>query len=379
MPRPAPFIGEHTTLEAALVRELACTWDEIAHNHFRRGGGAGLRRPVLALSDSERRLGEWNRAQRTISISRRLVVQQPWGVVREVLKHEMAHQYVDEVLGIHDETAHGPAFLRLCEAHGFDATAEGTPAAAAGQKGDGAGDGAGPASPMVSALRRIARLLALAGSPNAHEAEAAMNEARRLMLLHNIDAASSPSTGARGYAFRHVGAVKARSDVAEKILAGILSRHFFVSVIWVPAYLPAEGRRARVLELCGTPDNLDVAVYVHGFLIGTGERLWRAHKRDAGIRSDRERRRFIAGVMIGFEEKLDAGARQSRQEGLVVHADAQREAYLRRRYPRRTSRGGSAIERTPAYEQGRKAGRSIVLAPPLRAGAGGPRLLSPVR
>jgi hypothetical protein len=60
-----------------------------------RGDLTGL----VALSDSERRLGEWNRAQRTISISRRLVVQQPWGVVREVLKHEMAHQYVFEILG----------------------------------------------------------------------------------------------------------------------------------------------------------------------------------------------------------------------------------------------------------------------------------------
>ena len=67
--------------------------------------------------------------------------------------------------------------------------------------------------------------------------------------------------------------------------------------------------------------------------------------------------------MMGFDEKLDAGARQSREQGLVVHADAQREAYLRRRYPRRTSRGGSAIEQTPAYEQGRAAGRKIVLCP----------------
>jgi hypothetical protein len=373
MPRPEPFIGERTTLEAALVRELASTWDEIAHNHFKRGPGPGLRRPVLALSDSERRLGEWSRAHRTISISRRLVVQHPWGVVREVLKHEMAHQYVDEVLGIHDETAHGPAFLRLCEAHGFDASAAGAPPVVAGQEGAGAG------SPMTWALRRIARLLALAESPNVHEAAAAMNEARRLMLVHNIDAASSPAIDTPGYAFRHVGAVKARNDVAEKILAGILSRHFFVSVIWVPAYLPLEGRRARLLELCGRPENLDVAVYVHGFLIGTGERLWRAHKREAGIRSDRERRRFIAGVMIGFQEKLDAGARQSRQEGLVIHADAQREAYLRRRYPRVSTRGGAAIERTPAYEHGREAGRNIEIARPMGAGAGGPRLLPPVR
>ncbi len=228
-------------------------------------------------------------------------------------------------------------------------------------------------------LRRIARLLALAESPNVHEAEAAMNEARRLMLLHNIDAAASPE--AEGYAFRHVGAVKARSDVAEKILAGILARHFFVSVIWIPAYLPLEGRRGRILELCGTPANLEVAVYVHAFLTATGERLWRDHKRAAGIRSDRERRRFIAGVMIGFDEKLDAGARQSQQsrEALVLHADAQREDYLRRRYPRRTSRGGSAIERTPAYEQGRAAGRKIELARPVGTGAGAPRMLLPLR
>jgi len=389
-PEDERFIPERSALEAALLRELAETWDEIADNHFNKpgtlggfpdppamGSGGGpasaprepaLRRPVLALSDHERRLGEWIRAQRTIAISRRLVVSQPWGAVREVLKHEMAHQYVDEVLRIHDESAHGPAFRRVCEAHGFDASAAGTPVAG--------GEAAGP---MAVILRRIARLLALAESPNVHEAAAAMNEARRLMLLHNIDAGASPE--APGYAFRHVGDVKARNDVGEKVLAGILSRHFFVSVIWVPAYLPLEGRRGRVLELCGTPANLEVAVYVHGFLMATGERLWRAHKRAAGIRSDRERRRFIAGVMIGFDEKLDAGARQSRQTeaetGLVVHAKAQREAYLRRRYPRRTSRGGSAIEQTPAYEQGRAAGRKIVLSRPFSTGPREPRLLPP--
>ena len=369
------FIPERSALEAALLRELAETWDEIAHNHFNSSGGGpayarrdktALRRPVLALSDQERRLGEWIRSQRTIAISRRLVVTQPWGVVREVLKHEMAHQYVDEVLRIHDESAHGPAFRRVCEAHGFDGSAAGTPAAG--------GEAAGP---MAVVLRRIARLLALAESPNVHEAAAAMNEARRLMLLHNIDAGASPE--APGYAFRHVGEVKARNDVAEKVLAGILSRHFFVSVIWVPAYLPLEVRRGRVLELCGTPANLEVAVFVHGFLMATGERLWRAHKQAAGIQSDRDRRRFIAGVMMGFDEKLDAGARQSRQEGLVVHADAQREAYLRRRYPRRTNRGGGAIEQTPAYEQGRAAGRKIVLSRPFSTGPGAPRLLPPAR
>ena len=353
-------LRDETALEAALLRELRSTWVELSHNHFR----AALRPPALALHDGGRRLGLWERATRTMSLARALVFQQPWGAVREVLKHELAHQYVDEVLGIHDETAHGPAFTEVCRARGIDAAAAGLPAP------DGA-QASGP-NPIV---RRIMRLLALSGSANVHEAEAATNEARRLMLLHNIDAAVS--VGADGFSFRHVGAVKARSDASERILAGILGRHFFVSVIWVPSYQAALGKRGHVLELCGTAANLDVAAYVHGFLTDTAERLWRAHKAALGIRSDGERRRFLAGVMTGVGETLAAGERQSQREGLIVHADAGREAYLRQRYPRRASRSAGTLERTHAYEQGREAGRRIELQRPVAARPGGPRLLPP--
>ena len=214
-------------------------------------------------------------------------------------------------------------------------------------------------------LRRIMRLLALAESPNLHEAEAAMNEARRLMLVHNIDAASTATPG--DYHFRHVGAVKARSEASERILAGILTRHFFVSAIWVPSYVALEGRRGSVLELCGTRANLDVAEYVHGFLTETAQRLWRDHKRANGIRSDRERRSFCAGVMAGFQEKLGQGERQSQGEGLVRHADAQREAYLRRRYPRITRRPSRAMLRPEAFESGKEAGRRVDIRRPVAA------------
>jgi hypothetical protein len=289
-------------------------------------------------------------------------------VVREVLKHELAHQYVDEVLGIHDETAHGPAFTEVCRARGIDASAAGLPAAEGG-----------PAPGPTPIVRRIMRLLALGSSANVHEAEAATNEARRLMLLHNIDAAVS--VAADGFAFRHVGPVKARSDASARILAGILGRHFFVSVIWVPSYVASSARRGYVLELCGTAANLDVAAYVHGFLTDTAERLWKAHKLDAHITSDRERRGFLAGVMTGVSEKLDAGARQSRAEGLqrelVLKADAARDAFLRQRYPRRATRGASTMRRTDAYEQGREAGRQIDLRRPVPPSVGGPRLLPP--
>jgi hypothetical protein len=358
----ADFSRDRSFLEAALLRELAKTWQEIAYSHF----PGGLRAPVLALSDGSQRLGCWQRLHRTISLARGLVFQQPWGVVREVLKHEIAHQYVDEVRRIHDETAHGPAFARICREHGIDASSAGLPVGPTTE----AGGSPGGRHPV---LRRIVRLLALAESPNIHEAEAAMNEARRLMLAHNIDAAVTAS--ADGYRFRQVGPVKARSEMSERILAGILSRHFFVSVIWVPSYLPLQGRGGYVLELCGTSANLEVADYVHGFLTDTARRLWRGHQDALGIRSDRERRRFCAGVMAGFDEKLSAGERPSQSQGLIRHADAQREAYLRQRYPRRSTRGGATILQTAAYEHGKIAGRKVELHRPVRADAAAIRLL----
>lgn len=328
---------------------------------------------MFALSDAERRLGAWDGRARTLSLSRRLVLDCPWTVVREVLKHEIAHQFVDEVLGIRDQTAHGPAFESVCHSHGFDARAAGLPEAPV--VGTHVGEGQG--SPV---LRRIARLLALAESPNVHEATAAMRAAQRLMLQHNIDAAGAAAR--EGYGFRHVGTPSGRISGAEHVLAGILSRHFFVDVIWVPSYLPRQGRSGRVLELCGTPSNLDVAVYVHGFLMQTSERLWREHKRAHGLTGNAERRRFALGVMMGFDEKLKAAGDEDRREGLIWTGDPALGDFLARRYPRRTGGAGIGVRPTETYEQGRHAGRNIVLHKPITSpssshpsSATGPRLL----
>jgi hypothetical protein len=336
--------------------QLSETWAEINHNHFR----GRLRRPVFSLSDSDRRLGAWDARARTLFISRRLVATTSWPVVREVLKHEIAHQFVDEALGVREQSAHGPAFEAVCREHGFDATATGLPHVDGTGQGSGRGDSGGGASPV---LRRIARLLALADSPNQHEAAAAMKAAQRLMLHHNIDAAAAAAR--EGFTFRHVGTPNRRVSAAEHVLAGILSRHFFVQVIWVPSYLPLAGRSGRVLELCGTPSNLDVAVYVHGFLIETAERLWREHRRATGLAGNRERRRFILGVIIGFEEKLKTAADENRREGLIWVGDPALGQYLGRRYPRRSGGSGIGIHATETYEHGRRAGRNIILSRPI--------------
>ena len=348
-------------LAAALLRELAETWREINGNHFR----GRLRPPAFALSDVGGRLGQWQPATRTLSLDRTLVHEQPWSVVREVLKHELAHQFVDEILKVRDQAAHGPAFADVCRRFRIDATATGMPAAPAG------GDGGS------AVLRRIARLLALAESPNVHEAEAAMKAAQRLMLKHNID--TGVAAAREGYAFVQLGVPRRRVEAAEHVLAGMLGRHFFVEAIWVPSYLASEGRSGRVLELCGTLSNLEVAAYVHGFLLETAARLWREHKCKHGIDSDRERRRFQAGVMSGFDDKLKSGARDNQREGLIWVGDPGLEVFLHQRYPRRSGGGSVGVRLTAAYEHGRTAGRNIVLHKPVKESHARGRSLGPVR
>ena len=108
---------------ADTLRELVAAYAWEAQARFRRK----LRLPILALTDTTTRLGQWVRAPRRLELSRTLVVARPWPEVLSVLLHEMAHQYVDEVLQIRDEPAHGPVFRRVCQERGIAARASGAP------------------------------------------------------------------------------------------------------------------------------------------------------------------------------------------------------------------------------------------------------------
>ena len=346
-------------LEAALLRELRSTYQDLNAGFFRHK----LTPAGIELSDADSRLGRWVPDVRTIEIARRLVLGQPWGVVVEVLKHEMAHQYVHEVLGKVEETAHGPAFREVCERLGIDATAAGMPAI----------DGKSEADARV--LERIARLLALAESANVHEAQAAMSAAQRLMLKHNLESLGDPRRP-HAYGFRHLGKPTGRVNEAERLLGTILGKHFFVEVIWVPVYRPVEAKRGSVLEACGSPANLEMAAYVHAFLTHTADQLWKEHKKAKRIRGNKDRRTYLAGVMVGFLEKLNAQLVVNRETGMVWVGDADLEGFYRKRHPRIVHVRHAGTRRTEAHHEGRAAGRQIVLHKPVNSGpSGGVRLL----
>jgi hypothetical protein len=322
--------------------ELSSEYKRINRDVF----GEALDAPGLELVASSSRLGRWIQGARTIELSRSLVLEHGWGIVVEVLKHEMAHQYVHEVLGQTHEAPHGPAFRDVCRRFGIDGSAAGLPSAEEGKVDE-------------RMVERVARLLALATSPNVHEAEAAAQAAQRLMLKYNIDARAEARS--RGYAFAHVGRPTGRVTESERILSMLLGKHFFVEVIWVPIYRVVEGKRGSVLELCGTPANLAMAEYVHAFLTRTAEQLWNEHRQRTRTLGNRDRRTYLAGVMTGFADKLARQADAHREQGLVWVKDADLGGYFRRRHPHIRHVRYAGTRRNDAYAHGRDAGRRIVL------------------
>jgi hypothetical protein len=324
----------------------------------------------LQLSNTRTRLGQWHGDLRSLEISRPLVLERPWAVVMEVLKHEVAHQYVDEILHA-DETAHGPTFVRVCERHGIDARAT-----ASSDVLSEAGDASESSDAASRTVARIRKLLALAQSPNQHEAETAATAARRLMLKFNIevDQTRTPADESRrSYGYRHLGQGSGRILEHERRLAKILIDYFFVEGIWLPIYRPLDGKRGTVFEICGLEPNLLMAEHVHAFLLATAERLWSEYKRESQRSSNRDRQAFLAGVMRGFEAKLATQSAEFSEQGLVWVPAPDLHQYFRKRYPKITTVRRDGARRNEAYAEGNRAGKSIVLSQPVTSGSSGGR------
>lgn len=342
-------------LGRAALRAVGASYDDLNAGLFKDR----LRRPSFAWTRSRACLGRWVKQGRCIEICEHLLLERGWGVLVEVLKHEMAHQFVDEVLG-GSESAHGPEFRAVCQRLGIDGRAAGYPRASAAS------------SETARLLERIAKLLALAESSNQHEAENAMQAAQRMMLKYNLEL----SGAAQSYEFRHLGTPTGRLSEAQHMLASILEAHFFVKVIWVPVWRPLEGKRGTVLEACGTRENLELASYVFDFLMHTAENLWRDFKKLHAIEKNAERRTYLAGVMQGFFDKLNSERAKQAKVGLVWVGDPELFGYYRRRHPRiRTTTTQSSAHRG-AFHRGREAGQRIVLRRGVAAGPStGQRLL----
>ena len=353
---PAPDPPE---LERSVLRGLSCEWEKSLWVLPRPERGRMLA-PLFVLRDFQGRWGSWSRERREIALSWKLVSDHTWDAVREVLLHEIAHQFADEVLGALSETAHGPHFQKACHLLRANPRASGTyPLVDERIKSEGN-------LPENKTLLRIKKLTALAASPNLHEAEAAMAKAQALMVKYNLQVWEE---GESSFETVSLGRPALRHPAEEYALAHLLQEFYFVQGIWVSAFVLEKKRMGRVLEISGTLPNLRVAGYVYEFVSRFIQSQWREYN---GTRNLNRRRRtdFALGVIEGFRSKLKSGNGTAATPAALLRIENPLlEKFMAYKYPRTAKISGGRIRRDrQVLEDGRKAGRMLVIAKGIETG-----------
>ena len=334
-------------LDRVLLFQVKNAWEQVNYQLF----NGLLRLPSFQLLESSSLLGSWNARHRIISLQRQLICTAPWLEVIETLKHEMAHQYVSEVLKVTSESAHGPTFQKVCIERRIISKASGT------QTED---------PEVTKLLVKINKLLALAESDNINEAEQAAQRAHGLLIKHHLKLGqvSGQHTGALTHmGFRQLGTPKSRHFQYEYSIANLLNEHFFVSTIWVNAYSVSQNKEGRVLEICGRVEDLEIASYVYDFIHHHVDFYWRQYRVEKKVKGLKKRLSFSLGLVQGFKKKLSENERKVavNDREMIYIGQAHANELLAGRYPKITTRHSSSWSPTMDYHSGFKEGQALRL------------------
>lgn len=347
----------HQELERCILHGMVCEW-EAALLNLDAVKRQLIRRPLFAIKDLQTRWGNWSQEKREISLSRQLVLNYPWDSIRDVLLHEMAHQIAQQLLGDSAQTPHGPAFIQACKMLRIQ------PAASANYQ---------PLQDRIlqhtpnqydKRMLRVKKLLALAESKNHFEAEAAMTKAHELIARHNIELNLDETK--RQFISIFIGCPALRHRRENYHLANLLQDYYFVSGIWVPAYVIAKGKMGRVLEISGTLQNIKIAEYVHRFIVQFIDAQWRKYNQAKNLNRFRMTD-FAVGIIEGFRNKLESNIKREKAPSdifaLIQKGDPQLKKYFKFKYPHTTSLNKTAARQdAEVMRDGKKVGKQLVIA-----------------
>ena len=358
-------IQEH--LERRILHGLSCEWEKalwVLPPHYRDK----MRKPLFSLREMKGKWGAWYGEKREITLSRALVMGYSWNAVREVLKHEMAHQFAEEILGVRNESSHGPHFQEACYHLRADPAASGHFTVI---EGIGSEETHNREDKMMA---RIKKLMSLAQSRNRHEAEAAMAKAHELVDRYNIDLLRLEQK--RDFVSVFLGKPGLRHFREVHRLAILLSDFYYVFSIWESAYVIEKGKMGRVLEISGTEKNVQIACYVYDFVNRFIDSQWEMYNHGKGLNRYR-RSDFAFGILEGFDAKLKAQSKMRSAKtgyGLIKVEDPLLERYKAYRYPRiRKNRGKAVREDTKIRKDGEKVGSKLIISKGIhrKGGSGG--------
>ena len=348
------------------------------HNDICHQYNVELSTPVIQLADAAGYWGKWTSSHRMINISTRLISTQPWDVVLDVLKHEMAHQLVSEQLD--DSSGHGDTFQEACSMLGVPNSYRRAGSDLPGHSPrDRKQNGTGR---IITKLRK---LMALADSANEHESLIAIRKARQLMDRHNLSDWTPENRS--GYTNTLVNLRRKRLANYHKSICAILTGNFNVQIILIPLYDAQDLTTYKCIDILGRREHVRVAEYVFHFLLSRLPILWKNHHGNSSG-SLTEKNSYWLGVLNGFHEGLeknhhDRESRVNKRNDCpstlpACNNDLALSEFVVKRYPKlRNSRSRPARIVLNRFEAGRRDGHSLRVAEGIESNHPLPKRLPP--
>ena len=299
----------------------------------------------LVCFEGDSRWAYFDRNFFQIGLNKRLAGRVKDSVLRELLRHELAH-YLTHIFHGDGVLPHGIEYHALCQRYGWPAETAKASGDLFEQHESTVGDLASDAL-----VEKVKKLLALATSDNPHEAELATLKANQLILRHHLSRADLGETAEEELCVLTVMSTARKSTLMVAIY-DILT-HFMVKPLL--HYGKAEVR----LDVIGDRSQVQLAEYIAGYLQRELEHLWI----NSGLKGMRAKNSFFTGIARGYRTKLES-ARQSYstdEKRALVKVEKLRTERVRQLIGGfGSSRSGQVLDGS-ALERGTKAGLNLTI------------------
>ncbi len=268
-------------------------------------------------------LGKWDCENRIIAISADMFLHYEKSVVEFILRHEMAHQIVDEIFKTKGKS-HGELFKKACKI--LDAEPR-----ASLNKDDLNKFASNEDKTIVTKIKKI---LAKGHCEGATEGEATvfLKKAQKMLAQYNLSHQDLEHDD-KVYICRPLGKLRKKMPSSYFDITRILKDFYFVETIKTYITTPDpiyDGYYIYqyYMVIFGEPSNLDIAEYIFEALDRQGENLWEQFKKEKKalgipIKGLFSKKSFLKGLYKGYYNKLE-----TEKEIVLKTADAKTTALV---------------------------------------------------
>ena len=306
----------------------------------------GYKYPIHVVTfESKSLLGYFNHDFYHIGINKNLSYNAKSSVLKNILKHELAH-YLTSILYPEHKHPHGDEFKRVCRDLNWGPDISNSQLEIMTENNQIEGE-----IKQEKLMGKVKKLLELSKSSNTHEAQLALLKANDLIHKHQLTHISSDQ---EFYFSKSALTYKRKS-------AKLMAIYEIVSTFFVRPILHY-GKGFVNLDLVGKKDNLLFACYVVDYLDSKLESLWNQAKQESALKGRAAKNSFFLGVAHGYRNHIKGNTDLLRSNELVL---SQTQAPMKLFFKQTSKTSSSSTRDQDSYQLGKKKGQSLSINRPL--------------